>query len=211
MPIFDRLKHGVDLTKFKADQLMRINRVQSEIDVMRQKLAETEAKAQKESERLKQLKDREKRPAAPVAPLPSPPNIVPPPSAPQPQAPQPTAPQPTPALPPPQQSPRSQQSGENGVLIPPAILRQVAPAYPVRARLLRFEVGSAHRVRVRVQVDEAGRPQSAAVVEGVPGPYGFDESAREAAMKSSFAPARKGGQPVPGSLEIIFVFQPLGR
>jgi hypothetical protein len=39
MPIVDRLKHGVDLTKFKADQLMRINRVQGEIDGLRQQIA----------------------------------------------------------------------------------------------------------------------------------------------------------------------------
>lgn len=40
MPIFDRLKHGVDVTKFKADQLMRINRVQGEIDTLRQNIAQ---------------------------------------------------------------------------------------------------------------------------------------------------------------------------
>jgi len=31
MPIFDRLQHGADLAKFKANQLLHINRIQGEI------------------------------------------------------------------------------------------------------------------------------------------------------------------------------------
>ena len=38
MPIFDRLKHGVDVTKFKADQLLRVNRVQGEIGDLRREI-----------------------------------------------------------------------------------------------------------------------------------------------------------------------------
>jgi hypothetical protein len=40
MTIFNHFKHGVDVTKFKADQLLRINRVQSEIDGIKPKIAE---------------------------------------------------------------------------------------------------------------------------------------------------------------------------
>jgi DNA-directed RNA polymerase subunit RPC12/RpoP len=40
MSIFDRLKHGVDLTKFKADQLLHINRIKGEIDVLLQDTAQ---------------------------------------------------------------------------------------------------------------------------------------------------------------------------
>lgn len=38
MPLFGRLKHGVDVTKFKADQLLRINRVQGEIGDLRREI-----------------------------------------------------------------------------------------------------------------------------------------------------------------------------
>ena len=39
MTFINRLKHGVDLTKFKTDQMLRINRVQSEIDELNQRIA----------------------------------------------------------------------------------------------------------------------------------------------------------------------------
>lgn len=44
MTIFGRLKHGVDITKFKADQLLRINRVQSEINVLLQDMTQIQKK-----------------------------------------------------------------------------------------------------------------------------------------------------------------------
>lgn len=39
MTIYDRLKHGVDVTKFKADQAMRIREIQSEIDFVRRDIS----------------------------------------------------------------------------------------------------------------------------------------------------------------------------
>lgn len=39
MTIYDRLKHGVDVTKFKADQAMRIREIQSEIDSVRRDIS----------------------------------------------------------------------------------------------------------------------------------------------------------------------------
>lgn len=39
MTLVDRFKHGVDVTKFKADQLMRINRIQGEIDSLQQNIS----------------------------------------------------------------------------------------------------------------------------------------------------------------------------
>jgi hypothetical protein len=44
MPIFDRLKQGVDVTKFKADQLLRINRVQGEIGNLRGEIQQVRVK-----------------------------------------------------------------------------------------------------------------------------------------------------------------------
>ncbi len=109
-----------------------------------------------------------------------------------------------PSVPPP-------KAAEQGPVTPPVLLRQVAPTYPARARAAHFEPTQAHRVRVRVFVDETGRPQKVTVVEGVAGPYGFDDAARDAALKSSFFPAKEGGRPVAGSLEISFLFPPTAR
>ncbi len=39
MTLFDRFKHGVDVTKFKADQLMRINRIQGDIGSIKQDIS----------------------------------------------------------------------------------------------------------------------------------------------------------------------------
>ncbi len=44
MTVFNRLKHGVDVTKFKADQLLKINRVRGEIDVLLQDIAQHQKK-----------------------------------------------------------------------------------------------------------------------------------------------------------------------
>ena len=49
------------------------------------------------------------------------------------------------------------------------------------------------------------------VVEGVPGPWGFDESAQEAVLKCSYAPGSRGGRPAAGWVEIVFVFPPVKR
>jgi TonB family protein len=91
------------------------------------------------------------------------------------------------------------------------VLRLVSPQYPSRARLARFEPSRAHKVVLRVFVDEAGKPGKITIVEGVPGPYGFDESAKEAALQSTYVPGSRGGRPVSGWVEIAFVFQPLTR
>lgn len=38
MPIFDRIQHGAEVAKFKANQLLRINRVQGEINGIRREI-----------------------------------------------------------------------------------------------------------------------------------------------------------------------------
>ncbi len=181
-----------------------------ELEALRRKERELAAKIQKDADRLKQLKEREKPAAPQTAPAPSNPAPAPAPVAPPVHAPPAPAPSPvpTPALPPMQ---AAKPALDPGSASPPAVVRQIAPVYPARARSTRFEPTVAHRVRVRVFLDEAGRPLRVAVLEGVPGPYGFDEAATDAALKSSFAPAKQGGRPVAGSLEIVFVFQPLSR
>ena len=66
-------------------------------------------------------------------------------------------------------------------------------------------------VLVQVQVDAQGRATTAKVLEGFPGPWGYNEAALEAVSLSSYAPAQKGGRAVPGSLEVKVRFIPPSR
>jgi len=176
----------------------------AELEAMRRRLKETEAQARKEESKLKKLRDQASAPA-PAAP-------APPPAAPKVQAPPPAAspaapPQPTPAQPGlPQRS-----AVEVERVTSPSVLRTVAPQYPGRALAARFEPNRSHRVVLKVYVDESGRPGKVQVVEGVPGPWGFDESAQEAVLKCSYAPGSRGGRPAAGWVEIVFVFPPVKR
>ena len=182
-----------------------------ELELMRKKLKALEAQNQKESERLKKL--REQGAKAGLAP---PPATSPQPQAPSSPPPQSSAPRPasptalTPA-PSPAQSTPARSAGDPGVARSPALLRMVSPQYPSRARMTRFEPSRAHRVVLRVFVDEAGKPGKIQVAEGVPGPYGFDEAAKEAALLCTYAPGSRAGKPASGWVEISFLFQPLIR
>jgi TonB family protein len=181
-----------------------------ELEALRRQDRELAAKIQKDAERLKQLKERDRPAAAHPAPADASQPAASLPAAAQAQpAPAPSpAPAPTPAPPP---VTAAKPAADQGPISPPVLLRQVAPAYPNRARVSHFESTLVHRVRVRVFVDEAGKAQKATVMEGVPGPHGFDEAAVDAALKSAFSPSRQGGRAVAGNLEIIFLFQPLVR
>jgi serine/threonine-protein kinase len=180
-----------------------------EIEAMRKKLKQIEAQNQREAERLRKLKEQGSKTSAPA---PAPPSA---PASAQPQAPsartQTPTPAPTPvtAAPSPAQPAAPSKPAES--VSNPVVLRLVSPQYPSRARLARFEPSRAHKVVLRVFVDEAGKPGKITIVEGVPGPYGFDESAKEAALQSTYVPGSRGGRPVSGWVEIAFVFQPLTR
>ena len=43
MSLVDRMKHGVDVTKFKADQVLRVRRVESEINELRRQISDVRA------------------------------------------------------------------------------------------------------------------------------------------------------------------------
>lgn len=66
-------------------------------------------------------------------------------------------------------------------------------------------------MRVQVQVDAQGKPEKATVLEGVPGPWGYNEAALQAVSDSVFAPAQRGGRAVAGSLEVRVRFVPPSR
>lgn len=66
-------------------------------------------------------------------------------------------------------------------------------------------------VRVQVQVDPQGRLEKASVLEGVAGPWGYNEAALQAIRDSTYAPAQRGGRAVAGSLDVLVRFIPPGR
>jgi TonB family protein len=61
-------------------------------------------------------------------------------------------------------------------------------------------------VTVKVFVDTQGRPLKVLIEQGVEGPFGYNEAAREAARNSTYAPARKGGQPTNGWVSLTYNF-----
>ena len=130
-----------------------------------------------------------------------------------PPPPQPEAPKPQPMAEAPRQAvaaaPSSQaaQPASSGLTEPARVVNQVAPVSPLRAAQMRWDVGNDHYVRLKVFVGEQGQPLKVSLIEGVPGAYGFDEAAIDAANKSTFAPATKDGKPVRGwTPEISYKF-----
>ncbi len=109
--------------------------------------------------------------------------------------------------------PRPRGEVEEGAAAPPQLLRQARPQYPLRARTNPQNPyrSKAVSVLLRVAVDAAGRPAEVAVLQGVPGPWGYDEAAVEALKASTFLPATKDGRAVPGALEVRVNFTPGGK
>jgi TonB family protein len=86
-------------------------------------------------------------------------------------------------------------------------VKQAVPAFPLRATQLRWETNLDHVVRLKVYVSEQGQPLKVSLIEGVPGAFGFDEAAIEAANKSTYGPATKDGKPAKGwTPEIAYRF-----
>lgn len=85
---------------------------------------------------------------------------------------------------------------------PPRVLERVAPVYPALARRLGIE----GRVTLELALDVEGVPQDARVAESS-GRADLDAAAREAALQWRFAPARRGGQPVPSEVKVVIEFR----
>ena len=122
----------------------------------------------------------------PVAPAPTP--VAAAPSAPPPSAPAASAPRSVIDTPP-------QIATRGALLFPP---RAKNPMNPNRSK----EVN----VSVRVFVDARGVPGKTTVVEGVDGPWGYNEAAVDAALAASYSPATRDGKPVNGNLVVNFKF-----
>ena len=62
-------------------------------------------------------------------------------------------------------------------------------------------------VKLRVFVDETGRPLKATILQGSPINLGFDDAAVGAAMQSQYSPATRNGQPTRGTVEMNYNFK----
>ncbi len=154
--------------------------------------------SQARARELEQQVEEAQRKARPEPPSQRPPEPSPPAPAPEPPEPTRTAPV----------APIAEAS-----VVPPQILKQAAARYP------RLALGSGlnpfrHRevtVRLQVQVDVQGKATVATVLEGVAGPWGYNQAALEAVSESSYAPAQRNGRAVAGTLEVTVRFLPPGR
>ena len=84
---------------------------------------------------------------------------------------------------------------------PPQLLRAIRPDYPRIARARRRMA----TVEVKVRVDASGKVLSAEPV-GPPAGFGFDESAREAALSAQFRPGRRDGVAVEMEIRLAIRF-----
>lgn len=167
------------------------------LEELHQQLKELRDNNAKEAERLKHPKG---------GVMPSTPLVHEPPTATRLEPIKPELQTPTPALPAAERIPTPSAS-TSAPLILPRILSRATPAFPRRAKEMRFETTQDHLVRLKVTVDEQGLPIAVMVIEGVPGVFGFNEEAMAAAKHTTYAPATKGGLPQRATLEVIYIFK----
>jgi protein TonB len=86
------------------------------------------------------------------------------------------------------------------------ILSQAPAAYPVNARQSQAETSREHIVRLRIRVDESGQPVGWMLMQSVVTENGFIDAARDAAMKSKYSPAMKGGRPMSDWVPVTYTF-----
>ncbi|HJL18805.1 MAG TPA: TonB-dependent siderophore myxochelin receptor MxcH [Sandaracinaceae bacterium LLY-WYZ-13_1] len=86
-------------------------------------------------------------------------------------------------------------------LTPPRLIERTDAAYPPQA----LEAGREASVLLELRVDAEGAVTEATVVE--PAGHGFDESAREAARRFRFEPARQDGEPIAARIRFRYEFR----
>ncbi|HQP93590.1 MAG TPA: TonB family protein [Thermoanaerobaculia bacterium] len=147
-------------------------------------LERTIAALQEELERLSEP------PAPAPVPPPSPPVRATPAAAPPP------APAPVPVV-----RPAPAPRAEAPRVTAPVLLSVPRPEYPPLARRLRRSAN----VELLVEIDADGRV-TAVRQEGPPVGLGFDERARQAALRARYQPATRDGEPVPGMARLTVSF-----
>jgi TonB family protein len=90
--------------------------------------------------------------------------------------------------------------------VAPKLLTRGASVYPEAARRRHFK--GEGRVQVRVLIDEQGQVLNVLALDERPPQLGFAAAAREAARRSTFAPATRNGVPGVDWVELTFVFHP---
>ncbi|HEX9081126.1 MAG TPA: energy transducer TonB [Holophagaceae bacterium] len=187
-------------------------KLQKQLEEAQKRKADLERQRQQADAQQRQLAEQQRAAEARAAAVEkaTPPPPPPPPPAPK-EEPKPTpvpeAPKPAPMAPAPTPMPAAQPAFQApAVEVPPRVVNQVPPSFPLRAQQMRWELNKEHDVHLRVFVGEQGQPLKVMVKQGIPGPYGFDEAAIEAANKSTFAPGTRDGKPVRGWIEIIYRF-----
>jgi TonB family protein len=123
-------------------------------------------------------------PPVPALPAPSPP----------PSADAPGGEQPSDGLPP--------VESASAALQPPVLLGFVQAEYPAAAQAEQRP----GRVGLRLTLDATGKVTEAEVIE--PAGHGFDEAALAAALRFTFAPARRGDTAIPARIPYTYVFEP---
>ncbi len=182
-------------------QLEESQKRQADIEAKKQELAKQAKAAEERASKIAQV-------AKVDVPKPEPPKQEPPKQEPPKQVAQ------QPAQPPPQQQaaqqpapqpePPQQQPSGGGSDSPVGIVSKAQPKFPPQARAMMM-ANRDYVVRVKVFVDESGSPMKATIVQGAG--LGLDDAAQEAAMRSSFSPAQKGGSAARGSVELDYHFR----
>lgn len=169
------------------------------LDKLQQQLADLRENNAREADRLQQGKGGDAPAAHPVHE---------PPAATRQEAATPETQAPAPALPALSRNP-APEAASVSPLIPPRIVSRAAAFFPRRAKEMHYEDNKDHVVRLSVTVDERGQPSAIAVLEGVPGIFGFNDEAIAAAKRSAYAPATKGGKPHQATIDMVYVFKAL--
>ncbi len=179
-------------------QLEEAQKKQQELEARKQKVAAAAQKAEQQTEQIAKVAKVEPPPVKeapkPVAPAPQQ-QATPTPAAPTPAA-------PTPAQTAPQQAPAVLTES------PASVASRATPNLPARARMA--NAWGPYRevtVKLRVFVDESGRPLKATVLQGSPINLGFDDAAVNAAMQSQYNPAERNGQATRGTVEMVYNFK----
>lgn len=178
-------------------QLEEQQKKQQDLEARKQKVTAAAQQAEQKTEQIAKTAKVEPPPAPKEAPKPI--------QAPPQQAPQQQAPAPTPAAP---QQQAAQQPSGTLTESPASVASRATPSVPARARMGNLW-GPYHEVTVklRVFVDETGRPLKATVTQGSPINLGFDDAAVNAAMQSQYTPATRNGQATRGTVEMVYNFK----
>lgn len=208
------------IRKEKEEQERKLAEIKAKKEAAQKAQAQVQQATQQLAERVKNISPLRPTPA-PVKPIPAPtpeperpkpdPTPAPVEQAKQPEpTPEPTpdpTPQPTPvATQPSQPSPSTFNETPDS---PPKVTRQARPAInrvvnkDFLPPALRY---SEIKVSVKVYVDAQGRPLKASVDRGIDGNFPYNDAAKDAAYKSNYAPATKGGKPVNAWLTVEYNF-----